>query len=71
LNPATGVISPQYHAVLDWFATISVTNDELPDFNRKTWQKMFGDSTYQYFHYHDSDLEDEIDTTSADQMERV
>jgi hypothetical protein len=59
LNPSSGVISPQFHVVLDdWFATISATEEEFPDFNSETWQKMSGDSRYQYMHA-DSDNEGE------------
>jgi hypothetical protein len=49
LNPATGSLSAQFHAVFDdWFATISATVDQLPDLNSDEWAKMFGDSAYQY-----------------------
>ena len=49
LNPTTGSLLAQFHAVFDdWFATISATVDQLPDLNSDEWAKMFGDSAYQY-----------------------
>ena len=49
LNPSTGTMTPQYHVVFDdWFATVSSTADQLPDFNSDEWAKMFGNSAYQY-----------------------
>ena len=49
LNPSTGFMTAQYHVVFDdWFATVSATPDQLPDFNSDEWAKMFGDSSYQY-----------------------
>ena len=49
LNPITGSLSAQFHAVFDeWFATVSATVDQLPDLNSDDWAKIFGDSTYQY-----------------------
>ena len=49
LNPFTGTITAQFHVVFDdWFATVSATPGQLPDFNSDDWAKMFGDSAYQY-----------------------
>ena len=49
LNPQTGYITPQFHIVFDdWFATVSASADDLPNFNDASWQRMFKDSTYQY-----------------------
>jgi hypothetical protein len=49
LSPLTGHITSQFHVVFDdWFATISSSIDQLPDFNTNAWAKMFGDSAYQY-----------------------
>ena len=49
LNPSTGAMTGQFHVVFDdWFATVSTSVDQLPDFNSDEWVKMFGDSTYQY-----------------------
>jgi hypothetical protein len=49
LNPESGVISPQFHVVVDeWFTTIPATPNTAPDFTTETWQKMFGESRYQF-----------------------
>jgi Integrase core domain. len=49
LNLQTGSITPQFHVVTDyWFATVSSTPEELPDFNSPEWLNMFGDSSLQY-----------------------
>ena len=57
LSTSTGAITPQFHIVFDdWFATIGANHDELPDFSSDEWNKMFGDSTYQYI---TEEIEDE------------
>ena len=49
LNLSTGAITPQFHVVFDdWFATIGSDHGKLPDFSSNEWNKMFGDSEYQY-----------------------
>ena len=49
LSTATGSITPQFHVVFDdWFATVSAEQEDIPDFSSKEWNKMFGDSVYQY-----------------------
>ena len=49
LNISTGALTPQFHVVFDdWFATVSSYSDDPPDFTAKEWQKMFGDSKFQY-----------------------
>ena len=49
LNTSTGSITPQFHVVFDdWFATVTSGSEEAPDFSSVEWQKMFGDSRYQY-----------------------
>ena len=49
LNPFTGTITAQFHAVFDdWFATVSATPGQLPNFDSDDWAKVFGDSAYQY-----------------------
>jgi Reverse transcriptase (RNA-dependent DNA polymerase)/Zinc knuckle len=69
-NPESGVISPQYHVVFDdWFATISTTSDDLPDFNSESWQKLFGESSYQYVREDDSDNEDTVENVPAEVMD--
>ena len=65
LNPSTGYLSPQFHAVFDnWFATVSATADQLPDFTSNEWAKMFGESSYQY-PLDDDDLA-ELQSSTAD-----
>ena len=57
LNPAMGAITTAFHIIFDdWFATVPSTADMLPDFNSAKWNKMFGDSTYQY-PFDEDDLE--------------
>jgi hypothetical protein len=49
LNPETGAITAQFHVVFDdWFATVTSTENELPDLNSDEWKHMFGESTYQH-----------------------
>jgi hypothetical protein len=49
LNPQTGYITAQFHIVFDdWFASVSASADNLPNFNDECWQQIFQDSTYQY-----------------------
>lgn len=62
LNVNTGSITPQYHIVFDdWFATVSSTTSDSPNFSSDEWNKMFGESRYQYV------LDDE-DENSHDQQ---
>ena len=57
LNPDTGAITPQFHCVSDsWFHTVTSEIDELPDFNSDDWQKLFGDSHYQFM-FEEDDLQ--------------
>ena len=56
LNPSTGAITGQFHVVMDdWFATVASDCNALPDFNSDDWNKLFGDSSFQY-------LQDDLDT---------
>ena len=49
LNPRTGSIVSNYHVVFDdWFSTVSTSVDTLPDFGTDDWNRLFGDSDYQY-----------------------
>ena len=49
LNTDTGAITPQFHVVFDdWFATVTGTIKDLPNFSSKEWTKLFGESVYQY-----------------------
>ena len=46
-NPGTGKITPQWNAMFDdWFSTIAIEEDNLPDFHSEEWSKMFGIHTY-------------------------
>ena len=49
LSPSTGSITPQYHVVFDdYFATVGSDSASVPDFGSKEWDKLFGDSIFQY-----------------------
>ncbi|KAL7562850.1 hypothetical protein ACA910_002467 [Epithemia clementina (nom. ined.)] len=49
LNLQTGAITPQFHVVFDdWFATVTASVDDLPDFQSPEWANMIGDSTFMY-----------------------
>lgn len=49
LNPSTGSITPQFHVVFDdWFSTVANSPESLPNFASDEWNKLFGDSTFQY-----------------------
>jgi len=46
LNPATGSLTAQWNVVFeDWFATVSRSEHDLPDFNAEDWSNMFGTTT--------------------------
>jgi len=70
-NPSTGSITPQFHVVFDdYFATVSMTSDDLPDLNSDTWMKMFGASTFQFTFDEDDlarmDQEEQCDADASD-----
>ena len=69
LNVRTGAITPQFHIVFDdWFATVTSTDNNLPDFSSDEWHKMFGSSTYQYIldpAEEESSTSDAIDTLAS------
>ena len=49
LNLSNGAITLQFHVVFDdWFGSVAVSPDDLPDFNSNVWTKMFGDSSFQF-----------------------
>jgi hypothetical protein len=49
LNIASGAITAQFHVVFDdWFATVTSTDDSIPDFNGPTWTRLFGESEFQF-----------------------
>ena len=57
LNPNTGYITPQFHVVFDdWFSTIATSVEDLPDLTSHEWDRLFGDSHYQYIE-DDDDLD--------------
>jgi Reverse transcriptase (RNA-dependent DNA polymerase) len=67
LNPESGVISPQFHVVVDdWFTTIAASTSEFPDFRSDEWYKMFGDTEYQYVQVGDEDDDAELDVDLQD-----
>ena len=60
LNLCTGSITLQFHVVFDdWFGSVAVSPDDLPNFNSDEWTKMFGDSSFQF-------LQDDNDESSPD-----
>ena len=62
LNTETGSITPQFHVVFDnWFSTVASDPAQLPDFNSDEWNKLFGDSTFQY-------LMDPIDVAAMQEL---
>jgi hypothetical protein len=49
LNPESGVISLQFHVVVDkWFAAIALSTGEIPDFTKEDWMKLFGENDHHY-----------------------
>jgi Zinc knuckle len=49
LNPRTGAIVTNYHVVFDdWFTTVSSDPSRLPDFGTDEWERLFGDSAFQF-----------------------
>ena len=49
LNVSTGAVTPQFHIVFDdWFATVPSYEGETPDFSDNDWNKLFGNSRFQY-----------------------
>ena len=66
LNPSNGAITPQFHVVFnDWFGSVTVSPDDLPDFNSDEWTKMLGDSSFQFLPDDDND-EPSPDTSDTD-----
>jgi hypothetical protein len=54
LNLTTHRITAQYHCVFDdWFATVDMNPDEIPDFESDTWTYLFGNA--RYLHAFDPD----------------
>ena len=71
LNISTGSITPQFHIVFDdWFATVPSSGTDTPDFSSPAWNKMFGESRYQYIlddESNDNTHTDEHDTLLSNQ----
>jgi hypothetical protein len=56
LNLDTGAITPQFQVMFDdWFSTVTSTIADMPNFTEDVWQKMFGESEWQYFGENDND----------------
>jgi hypothetical protein len=73
LNLETGTITPQFHLVFDdYFTTVAMDPDELPDFFSPQWYQLFGDSAYQYVpsEEDDDDTPDDADAPSAAAVRR-
>ena len=49
-------VCEQYSLAQTFAHSATLTTDALPDFNSAKWNKMFGDSTYQY-PFDEDDLE--------------
>lgn len=77
LNPETGAITPQFNVVFDdWFATVATPTEDLPDFESEDWNRLFGDSLYQYVFDGDNsdsspDLTDEATPHAHDRRAEV
>ena len=72
LNVQTGAITPQYHVVFDdWFATVSDNAAPIPDFQSNEWNKLFGDSTFQYVDDDDEKQTDAVDAEDERQHARM
>ena len=47
LNPKTGKITTQWKVIFDdWFSTMTIEEDNLPDFHSEEWAKTFGTHAY-------------------------
>ena len=72
LNPNTGVISPQFSVVVDeWFATVTQSKDEFPDFNKEEWTKMFGENVHHYLWDEEDDEQEEVAPLPTPQLEQL
>ena len=59
-------ITLQFHVVFDdWFGSVAVSPDDLPNFSSDEWTKMFGDSSFQFLPDDDND-EPSPDTSDTD-----
>jgi regulator of replication initiation timing len=72
LNPETGVISPQFHVVVDeWFATIATSTGEMPDFSKEEWTKMFGENAHHYIWDENDEADDEQNYLPSPELEAI
>ena len=71
LNISTGAITPQFHVVFDdWFATVPSEDEDIPNFNSDDWNKMFGESRFQYILDKDEE-DDEVEQVNEDIKEVI
>ena len=69
LNPATGAITLQFHIIFDdWFVSVAVSPEDLPDFNLDEWTKLFRDSTFQFLPDDDDDPSPDTSDTDASHL---
>ena len=75
LNVATGAVTPQFHIVFDdWFATVPSYDGDAPDFTDDDWNKLFGNSRYQYVLDEEEthvDSSDSSDTSKSNQRSDI
>ena len=72
LDMETGTITPQFHVVFDdWFATVATKIEDIPDYSSPEWQRLFGDSEYQYtFDDNDINNDDVVNQPTIDPANR-
>mgnify|MGYP000681102589 CR=1 FL=1 len=64
LNLDTGAITPQFNVVFDdWFATVGCSDADIPQPMTPEWDRLFGDSTFQY--PFDDEMEDDAQHESS------
>lgn len=62
MNPLTRTTTTPWNVVFDdWFATVASVEGELPDFGSDEWQKLFGDSCYQFMDADDETMDDQLE----------
>jgi hypothetical protein len=60
LNLETGAITAQFHVVFDdLFTTVTSDPSQLPDFQSREWNELFGESTHHYVVDDDEDAADD------------
>jgi hypothetical protein len=69
LNLLTHRIQAQFHCVFDdWFTTVDMNPDEIPDFDNDQWTYLFGESQYQYPFDPDDGDPPRLDTEYTDEF---